>query len=140
MLAQSTRLVLRWISLKRNEWRPAKTTKRISVFSPNARKYGPEKNPDSDTFHAVTALHLNWWLFTILVRLKVPIRCHSQIWLSFLNNKFFFHLSFSSNTKHITGIDFYYAHFFCWHKPNLVTNLFCFIIHKRIFFCLSWGV
>ena len=58
---------------------PQKTTKRISVFSPNARKYGPEKNPDSDTFHAVTALHLNWWLLTILVRLKVPIRCHSQI-------------------------------------------------------------
>ena len=25
----------------------------LSIFSPNARKYGPEKTPYSDTFHAV---------------------------------------------------------------------------------------
>ena len=28
-------------------------TKYLSVFSPNARKYGPEKTPYLDTFHAV---------------------------------------------------------------------------------------
>ena len=29
----------------------------LSVFSPNAGKYGPEKTPYLDTFHAVQSLH-----------------------------------------------------------------------------------
>ena len=31
----------------------------LSVFSPNARKYGPEKTPYLDTFHAVTIINSN---------------------------------------------------------------------------------
>ena len=34
-------------------------TEYISVFSPNAGKYGPEKTPYLDTFHAVIVLHEN---------------------------------------------------------------------------------
>ena len=34
-------------------------TKHLSVFSPNAGKYGPEKNPYLDTFHAVFDGHEN---------------------------------------------------------------------------------
>ena len=37
-----------------------KDTKYLSVFSPNAGKYGPEKIPSLDTFHAV---HLWWTMF-----------------------------------------------------------------------------
>ena len=31
-------------------------TRKNSVFSPNAGKYGPEKTPYLETFHAVTAI------------------------------------------------------------------------------------
>ena len=34
-------------------------TERYSVFSPNTRKYGPEKTPYLDAFHAVLLLRLN---------------------------------------------------------------------------------
>ena len=33
-------------------------TKYLSVFSPNAGKYGPEKTPYLDTFHAVDSNHI----------------------------------------------------------------------------------
>ena len=29
----------------------------LSVFSPNVGKYGPEKTPNMDTFHAVRRMH-----------------------------------------------------------------------------------
>ena len=34
-------------------------TKYLSVFSPNTGKYGPEKTPYLDTFHAVSIRNLN---------------------------------------------------------------------------------
>ena len=36
-----------------SEYRKRRTRKEISVFSPNTVKYGPEKTPYLDTFHAV---------------------------------------------------------------------------------------
>ena len=54
-------------------------TSYLSVFSPNAGKYGPEKTPYLDTFHAV---HINWVLlsFTILISL-VKILIISILWI-----------------------------------------------------------
>ena len=36
-----------------SEYRKRRTRKQISAFSPNTVKYGPEKTPYLDTFHAV---------------------------------------------------------------------------------------
>ena len=39
-------------------WLIQRDTKYLSVFSPNAAKYGPEKTPYSDTFHAVSTFEV----------------------------------------------------------------------------------
>ena len=46
----------------------------LSVFSPNAEKYGPEKTPYVDTFHAVLILKVVSLEF--LYRLRIPGRAN----------------------------------------------------------------
>ena len=41
-----------WIRIPHFDW-IRRDTKYLSVFSPNAEKYGPEKTPYLGTFHAV---------------------------------------------------------------------------------------
>ena len=77
-----------------------------SIFSPNARKYGPEKTPYLDTFHAVIYLKLrltkylsikeqNYNLYSILTigesydDRKIIVFTHCQIYAYFDNFEFF---------------------------------------------------
>ena len=49
----------------------------FSVFSPNAEKYGPEKTPSLDTFHAVKVWISVWWK---LSRIEIAYFLSSFLW------------------------------------------------------------
>ena len=52
-------------------------TSYFSVFSPNAGKYGPEKTPSLDTFHAVKVWISVWWK---LSRIEIAYFLSSFLW------------------------------------------------------------
>ena len=60
-----------------------RVTEYLSVFSPNARKYGPENNPCFDAFHAV--------------RLLFKTVVHQITWMTRLNGKFDTYIKSSSS-------------------------------------------
>ena len=55
-------------------WTLSRDTEYLSVFSPNAEKYGPEKTPYLDTFHAVNILHKDRFRYAARGKRKQKLR------------------------------------------------------------------
>ena len=71
-------------------------TSYLSVFSPNAGKYGPEKSPYLDTFHTVRTISACVWCikiyFCIYINLFIFFSRHvfASFWWQWFNNWFVF--------------------------------------------------